>query len=205
MGAGLRARHLTEYLPARPPAQAKEGQIEEGGAAWEAMSAGDRAKRKRSVEEKKSKLKSPNFRVSATRLSVRNVPRAWTEPQLRAAFVAAVKERATKAVPRVKQVKLLTEEAPGGTGEVRSKGIGFVEFEDHEHALCALRQLNNNPKLFGKVGGGPRGVWVPLLLPLRLRVEALEHLNPHSPSPSLRLLPLRPAPAGAAADCGVCD
>lgn len=46
---------------------------------------------------------------------------------------------------------LLDEDAPGGP---KSKGIGFVEFEDHEHALCALRQLNNNPKPWGKVRRG---------------------------------------------------
>ncbi len=35
-------------------------------------------------------------------------------------------------------------------GLPKSKGIGFVEFAEHEHALCALRQLNNNPAPFGK-------------------------------------------------------
>lgn len=44
------------------------------------------------TEEKKLKLKSPNFVVSDTRLSVRNVPHAWTEKQLKAAFIAAVSE-----------------------------------------------------------------------------------------------------------------
>lgn len=61
-------------------------------------------------------------------------------------------ERASKATPRVRQVKILVEDEEGsGKGGPRSKGIGFVEFEDHEHALCALRQLNNNPKPWGKV------------------------------------------------------
>lgn len=43
------------------------------------------------AEEKKLKLKSPNFVVSDTRLSVRNVPLAWTEKQLKEAFIAAVR------------------------------------------------------------------------------------------------------------------
>lgn len=30
----------------------------------------------------------------------------------------------------------------------RSLGYGFVEFQEHEHALQALRHLNNNPKIF---------------------------------------------------------
>ncbi len=29
------------------------------------------------------------------------------------------------------------------------QGIGFVEFERHDHALAALRQLNNHPAVFG--------------------------------------------------------
>ena len=53
----------------------------------------------------------------------------------------------------VKQVKILMdEERPDPDGNPRSKGIGFVEFTEHEHALCALRQLNNNPAAFSKVG-----------------------------------------------------
>ena len=30
----------------------------------------------------------------------------------------------------------------------KSKGFGFVSFSRHEHALKALRKLNNNPKIF---------------------------------------------------------
>lgn len=63
-----------------------------------------------------------------------------------------VKERASKAQPVVKQAKILVDEArPGADGAPRSKGIGFIEFTEHEHALCALRQLNNNPDAFHKV------------------------------------------------------
>ena len=38
--------------------------------------------------------------------------------------------------------------ARGGKG----KGFAFVELTEHEHALCALRQLNNNPVPFGAPG-----------------------------------------------------
>lgn len=31
-----------------------------------------------------------------------------------------------------------------------SKGYGFVSFTEHEHALAALRNVNNNPTLFNK-------------------------------------------------------
>ena len=42
------------------------------------------------AEDKRLKLVSPNFVVSDTRLSVRNIPLAWTERQLKQAFIAAV-------------------------------------------------------------------------------------------------------------------
>lgn len=31
----------------------------------------------------------------------------------------------------------------------QSLGYGFVQFKEHEHALGALRSLNNNPNIFG--------------------------------------------------------
>ena len=31
----------------------------------------------------------------------------------------------------------------------QSLGYGFVEFQEHDHALKALRHLNNNPDIFG--------------------------------------------------------
>lgn len=31
----------------------------------------------------------------------------------------------------------------------QSLGYGFVQFKEHEHALGALRNLNNNPDIFG--------------------------------------------------------
>lgn len=31
----------------------------------------------------------------------------------------------------------------------QSLGYGFVQFKEHEHALSALRYLNNNPDIFG--------------------------------------------------------
>ena len=30
-----------------------------------------------------------------------------------------------------------------------SLGYGFVQFQDHDHALGTLRHLNNNPTIFG--------------------------------------------------------
>ena len=67
---------------------------------------------------------------------------------------AQVRERADKARPVVKQVKLLRNaDKVDAAGKQASKGLAFVEFGDHEHALCALRQLNNNPAPFGARAG----------------------------------------------------
>ncbi len=47
------------------------------------------------------------------------------------------------------QVKILRDEVKGmpSVGG-RSRGAAFVEFTEHQHALVALRVLNNNPGLF---------------------------------------------------------
>ena len=48
------------------------------------------------------------------------------------------------------QVKILRdEEKRDKEGAPVSKGLAFAEFTEHEHALCAIRQLNNNPAPFG--------------------------------------------------------
>ena len=63
-----------------------------------------------------------------------------------------MKEHASKAKPHVKQAKVLRdpERIDPADKLPRSRGLGFVEFTEHEHAICALRQLNNNPAPFGK-------------------------------------------------------
>eukprot|EP00198_Chlamydomonas_reinhardtii_P010429 XP_001699766.1 predicted protein [Chlamydomonas reinhardtii] len=154
---------------------AKEGGITEGSPAWNAMSPHDQAKRKRAAEEKNIKLKSPNFVISRTRLSVRNIPPGWTEAKLRRLFVDAVKERATKENPRVVQAKILKEENRyEASGARKSKGLGFVEFESHEHALTALRQLNNNP---GTAFGRERRPIVEFAIDNVKVLKKIEHLR----------------------------
>jgi nucleolar protein 4 len=52
--------------------------------------------------------------------------------------------------PVVQQVKIVRDkERMDLNGKARSKRYGFVEFVQHEHALAALRYLNNNPNIFG--------------------------------------------------------
>lgn len=58
----------------QPSHRMQEGRIEQGSAAWEQMSEADRDKRMRAEKDKKLKLQSPNFVVSPTRLSIRNIP-----------------------------------------------------------------------------------------------------------------------------------
>ena len=128
---------------------ASEGQVHEEGPAARGVSQTDIQKRRRAKEEQAMKLKNPNFFISKTRLQVRNVPPAMDQKQLKRVFFDAVKQRATRANPRVTHAKLLFDPTrPDENGKPRSRGIGFVEFAEHEHALAALRALNNNPTTF---------------------------------------------------------
>ena len=128
---------------------ASEGQVHEEGPAARGVSQTDIQKRRRAKEEQAMKLKNPNFFISKTRLQVRNVPPEMDQKQLKRVFFDAVKQRATRANPRVTHAKLLFDPTrPDENGKPRSRGIGFVEFAEHEHALAALRALNNNPTTF---------------------------------------------------------
>lgn len=75
--------------------QLKEGQIEEGSPAWQAMSAADRTKRKRAAAEARTKLKSPNYFLSRTRLCLRNLPPKLSEKGLKDLVLAAVSPHRT--------------------------------------------------------------------------------------------------------------
>eukprot|EP00897_Mesotaenium_endlicherianum_P008504 jgi/Mesen1/7682/ME000403S06864 len=130
---------------------AQEGAIKQGSAAAQGMSKGDQARRQRLEREKETKLRSPMFAVSRTRLAVHNVPKDMGERALKELFLAAVRQRATKQHPVIKQVKVLVDDTKKGPeGQAgRSRGAAFVEFTEHQHALVALRALNNNPATFG--------------------------------------------------------
>lgn len=46
-------------------------------------------------------------------------------------------------------MKILRDEVKGVPGSGgKSRGAAFVEFTEHQHALVALRVLNNNPGVF---------------------------------------------------------
>ncbi|KAL0741487.1 hypothetical protein Bca4012_083000 [Brassica carinata] len=129
---------------------AKEGQILEGTPAAEGVSAEDMDRRRRLHENKMKKLQSPNFHVSKTRIVIYNLPKSMNEKQLQKLLVDAVTSRATKQKPTVRQIKFLQNEKKGKVDTKNySRGVAFVEFTEHDHALVALRVLNNNPETFG--------------------------------------------------------
>ncbi|KFK32898.1 hypothetical protein AALP_AA6G302400 [Arabis alpina] len=129
---------------------AKEGQILDGTPAAEGVSAEDMDRRRRLHENKMKKLQSPNFHVSKTRLVIYNLPKSMHEKQLQKLLVDAVTSRATKQKPSIRQIKFLQNEKKGQVDTKNySRGVAFVEFTEHEHALVALRVLNNNPVTFG--------------------------------------------------------
>ncbi|KAM7263962.1 hypothetical protein ACFE04_001645 [Oxalis oulophora] len=129
---------------------AKEGIILEGTPAANGVSASDMAKRKRLQEGKSTKLQSPNFHVSRTRLIIYNLPKTMTEKELKKLCIEAVVSRASKQKPTIRQVKFL-KGTPKGKNATQGKlrGVAFVEFSEHQHALVCLRVLNNNPETFG--------------------------------------------------------
>ena len=54
------------------------------------MSKGDQERRKRAAQDKVTKLRSPNFYVSSTRLNLRNLPYSVDEKGLKSLLTAAV-------------------------------------------------------------------------------------------------------------------
>lgn len=122
---------------------AREGLILAGTPAAEGVSPSDLEKRLQ-LEMKKRKLLRilTNF-VSKTRLCVHNIPPEWDNLKLKKLFLSNAGDRKAKIVEcRIMKNKL----ASGKLG--KSKGFGFVEFEEHTHALEVLRRLNNNPTVF---------------------------------------------------------
>uniref|UniRef100_A0A7N0T8F6 RRM domain-containing protein n=1 Tax=Kalanchoe fedtschenkoi TaxID=63787 RepID=A0A7N0T8F6_KALFE len=126
---------------------AEEGLIIEGTPAAEGVSVSDMTKRQKLREQKKGKLLSPNFHVSRTRLIIYNIPKNMKEAELRKICIDAVISRATKQKPVIRQIKFLANKGKSPTSY--SRGVAFVEFTEHQHALVALRVLNNNPETFG--------------------------------------------------------
>ncbi|XP_069485659.1 RNA-binding protein 28 [Ambystoma mexicanum] len=126
---------------------AREGMIRAGTKAAEGLSAADLDKRARFEDLKRQKLKDQNIFVSKTRLCVHNIPKSVDDKRLRTLFVEAA--GGGKRV-RLKECRVMRDlKGLAGNAKGQSLGYAFVEFQDHVHALAALRHVNNNPELFG--------------------------------------------------------
>merc|ERR1719219_1359570 len=99
-------------------------------------------RRKLVQKQKKNLLKNLNMFVSSTRLCVRNLPPYVDDSKLKTVFSKNVPKSA-----KIVESKVLRDKGAGGDKQ-QSKGFGFVSFSQHEDALLALRNVNNNPNIF---------------------------------------------------------
>ncbi|XP_060891166.1 RNA-binding protein 28 isoform X2 [Labrus mixtus] len=126
---------------------AREGLIRAGTKAAEGVPEADMIKRTRFEEIKRTKLQSINVFVSKNRLCIHNLPKSVDNKKLRALCLQGVKS--SKGV-RIPECRVMYDRKPEkGQAMGQSLGYGFVQFEEHEHALSTLRYLNNNPDIFG--------------------------------------------------------
>jgi nucleolar protein 4 len=127
-----------------------EGHITPDQPAAVGVSPDELLKRKRLWEHKQSKMADPNNKVSLTRLAVFNLPDTAGTGQIRKIFAVAPKKYARHH--KNENISKVIESKPVRITEVRKvegqDGLAFLEFTQHEHALGALRQVNNNPGYF---------------------------------------------------------
>lgn len=129
---------------------AKEGEVLAGTPAAEGVSETDMKKREMLAKRKLEMLRSPKFHVSKTRLVIYNLPRTMTPEEVKRLFRDAVLSRASKQNPVIQKVKLLNDVKKGQVAvKKHPRGVAFVDFKEHEHAIVAVRVLNNNPETFG--------------------------------------------------------
>ncbi|XP_071452527.1 RNA-binding protein 28 [Hetaerina americana] len=122
----------------------KEGVITAGSKAAIGVSVSDMTRRVKLDEWKTSMLKNLNMFVSRYRLAVHNIPPEFSDRQLRRLFKKhAGNEAVIKEAKIMRNLKNIDADGVG-----QSKGYGFVSFTKHEHALQALRNINNNPDIF---------------------------------------------------------
>jgi len=124
---------------------AREGFIRPGSSAAVGVSASDLNKRAALAQTKKQLLRNLAVFLSPQRLCIHNLPLHFTDKALRKLFK-------THAPPtaRITEARIMRDlKEPDLQGKGKSKGFGFVTFTEHEHALAALRTVNNNPEIFG--------------------------------------------------------
>ncbi|KAG4209413.1 hypothetical protein ERO13_A03G197200v2 [Gossypium hirsutum] len=95
-------------------------------------------------------LQSPNFHVSKIRFVILNLLKSMTKKELKQFCIDAVTSQAAKQKPVIRQIKFLKTVKKGKVIiKNQSRGVAFDQFSEHQHALGALRVLNNNPETFG--------------------------------------------------------
>ncbi|TVU44546.1 hypothetical protein EJB05_03991 [Eragrostis curvula] len=141
---------VVSFFPVLHKLTKYEGEILPGTPAAEGVSDADMNKRSWLARRKAEMLQSPKFHVSRTRLIIYNLPKTMTINDVKKLCREAVISRATKQNPVIRKVNILKNEKKGKVSvQKHSRGVAFVDFQEHEHALVALRVLNNNPGTFG--------------------------------------------------------
>lgn len=126
---------------------AKEGFLHPNSNEIAEISKADREKRKALDSRKRELLKNLHNFVSDTRLCIHNLPQSVDDEKLRQIFHNQISDNFTEA--KIVECRVMRNKK--GSGQLgTSKGFGFVAFSKHEHALAALRALNNNGSIFTK-------------------------------------------------------
>ncbi|XP_078582455.1 RNA-binding protein 28-like isoform X3 [Branchiostoma floridae x Branchiostoma japonicum] len=144
------AQKLTEDKKEKKPTDkrnlylAREGLIRPGTQAAAGLTDKDLAMRQKVEKIKREKLKNPAIFVSDVRLCVRNVPLNMGDKDLRKLFLKTLGDK-NVLITESRIMRDLKNVNSQGVG--KSRGYGFVSFSQHDHALRALRETNNNPSL----------------------------------------------------------
>lgn len=137
----------SEKKDKRNLALAKEGYIHPKSDEAEELSKNDLEKRKTLDMRKRELIKNLHNFVSDTRLCIHNLPASMDDQRLKNIFYDNLKID----FPAMKIIECRVMRNKKGSGQLgASKGFGFVAFSKHEHALGALRKLNNNPSVFSR-------------------------------------------------------
>lgn len=127
-----------------------EGHITPDVEAAQGVPEAEMEKRKNLWEKKLQKLADVNNKVCDKRLAVFNIPEEIGTGRLRKIFAIAPMKYARKH--KKDELAALIQKSPIRITEVRKpegrEDCAFLEFTKHEHALAALRQVNNNPTYF---------------------------------------------------------
>ncbi|XP_033629872.1 RNA-binding protein 28-like isoform X1 [Asterias rubens] len=126
----------------------QEGFIRPGTQAAQGMTDADIAKRTKLEQIKRLKLQNINVFVSPTRLAIQNLPKYVDDKMLREAVLKAVDDKKARIIESRVMRDMKT---PNAQGLCKSFGFAFCEFTKHEHALEALRKINNSTEFFGGI------------------------------------------------------